>query len=254
MEYNIMTKDVFNYMIDNFLSIDERNILRLLNKEYYNKYKDKINVKTLIINKNLGTLKHIIINHRICSKYIIDYITKSLKNGEWDIFTYLCFLQNNNIDDRSYYISRDKFAIWRRLKENNSLLAQISNGIDIMKIIFNKEGYMISEPYIISWIIEVSRGPGSIMEIATDRRRKLFLDIIKYSHTESLLFLCNIYNLILRTRPTYGDFAQIAVEYDRLDNLKCLLNNGFKLNGEELDYAIKTNKKDIIDYIIRYYS
>ncbi|SNW62361.1 Ankyrin-repeat protein [Orpheovirus IHUMI-LCC2] len=67
---NSITEDVFNYLINTFLSKEERTILRLVNTKYRSKYADYVNIKTLLKNNNIETIKSLIIEYPI-KEYVI---------------------------------------------------------------------------------------------------------------------------------------------------------------------------------------
>ncbi|SNW62353.1 Ankyrin-repeat protein [Orpheovirus IHUMI-LCC2] len=87
---NPITNDVFNYLINNFLSNAERTILRLLNISYRDKYNSYVSVKTLIENNNIDTVRWLIMEHSISC----DIFCGLLQYG--DINLLKLFVNNNN--------------------------------------------------------------------------------------------------------------------------------------------------------------
>ncbi|SNW62358.1 Ankyrin-repeat protein [Orpheovirus IHUMI-LCC2] len=100
---NPITNDVFLYLIDNFLSGEEKTILRLLNKTYRSKYNNYVNIKTLVKNGNIDTIKELTI------EFPTDIHTFSglLEYGNIDLLNWI--KDNSMINDRVHLLKNSKY-------------------------------------------------------------------------------------------------------------------------------------------------
>ncbi|SNW62575.1 Ankyrin-repeat protein [Orpheovirus IHUMI-LCC2] len=194
-EYNI-TKDVFNYMVTNFLKDKEKSLLRLVNKEYRSKYKNKINIKFLIKNGNLGTLKILDIED-----WSDEFMWYSIVHGQWHIVEWLSGhkIKYNRPCEYcpSYFITK--------IIDNN--IPHISKDINV-------EGTMDS--YIRLWF-------GNFGMVS-----KCFVDMAKVGNLYGMRWLLNFCKKAWVTKNAKDvlqeDVFIIAARYGRMDVMEWLLN------------------------------
>ncbi|SNW62363.1 Ankyrin-repeat protein [Orpheovirus IHUMI-LCC2] len=123
---NPITDDVFNYLLDNFLCKEERTMMRLLNKKYKNKYYNYINIKTLLKNNNINTVKELyiedpILHHVFCG--LLEY--GNIELLDW-------FIQNNNS-----MASNENWRIIKKKYLDPYSSAVISNNINVLQWLQN---------------------------------------------------------------------------------------------------------------------
>ncbi|SNW62289.1 Ankyrin-repeat protein [Orpheovirus IHUMI-LCC2] len=256
IEYNIITKDVFHYMINTFLSIDERNILRLLNKKYRDKYKNNINLRTLVKNGNIGTLQYLYITNHNYYKCI----RLAAKLEKWDIFSWISNLRHKDTYERvggnskfkmcyNFYSIDNKISIIKLLKDNLHLLSFINPNIDLNIIIENN--IVTEEPYLLTWLTLLRYGIRCSNNDITSVEKLLYY-ITEHGSMEALKFIHNISKLILNvSTDKSNDIVRHAIEGRSLEKLRWLYENGYKLGYHILPHPYNT--PEIIDWLIDNY-
>lgn len=119
---DIISEDAFNYMINTFLTKGERTLLKLVNGKYNKCSQSKINIKSLVINNNLETLK--LLNIKM-SAIVISNIAKTA--AEYGHLQILQWLQNdcpNGIGVFNKAVSTGQLHIMEWLLSHNPKLGK----------------------------------------------------------------------------------------------------------------------------------
>ncbi|SNW62144.1 Hypothetical protein ORPV_240 [Orpheovirus IHUMI-LCC2] len=70
---DVITEDVFNYILNDHLTPGEKTIFHIINKHFHCKIKEDVNLKSLVYNNNIQTLKELNIK---LTPYISGHIIK----------------------------------------------------------------------------------------------------------------------------------------------------------------------------------
>ncbi|SNW62576.1 Ankyrin-repeat protein [Orpheovirus IHUMI-LCC2] len=231
-EYNI-TKDVFGYMVEKFLKDKEKPLLKLVNKEYRHKYKNSINIKSIIKNGNLGTLNYIKID-----KWTPKFIRYAIQYGKWDIVEWLSNLSINLKDKPS------KYQIDTMNKIINSNIPHLSKSIDINNsYLFLFLFRIFDEPdkafdnmakngnlYGIKWLHNFLQTGYDIKECSW--KETVFINAARRGHINILQWISEV------TTIRYGDKVMAAAaRFGNLDNMKWLKSIGCNVSSYALEEA-----------------
>ncbi|SNW62357.1 Ankyrin-repeat protein [Orpheovirus IHUMI-LCC2] len=258
---NSITDDVFNYLLESFLSREEKTILRLLNKKYKNKYTNYINIKTLVKNNNIDTIKELIIeypitNHVFCG--LVEYGNTELL--DW-------FILHNNITYMEYL---DPYKIAAK-RNNIDILKWLEKNINMMSKTY---GYDISlyngSLDVIKWCYERHDKYISICKIMHGRNGFYYwnLEIIKWIHNtyislNPILYKYIVYDVnminwliesgLLNNTNILHNVGESICRHGNVELLKLLnlLNLSEGLLGYYFNVAAKEGNVDIMKYLYK---
>ncbi|SNW62356.1 Ankyrin-repeat protein [Orpheovirus IHUMI-LCC2] len=211
-----ITSDVFDYLIESFLSKEEKTILRLVNKKYRNKYNNYVNIKTLIKNENINTFALLIIEaptniHVLCGllehgdTHLLSWFKDTYKNIIYNNFK--LFEDNKFINLYESAVKSGKVEVLEWVKKN---------------IIIRSEHYGLAEALhresldVIKWCYEHARPnfiflsddiPNMIRE-----RRKFTLEIFQWYYKLVSLHWINLSDKIFYTT----DIVKWLIHIDEL--------------------------------------
>ncbi|SNW62291.1 Ankyrin-repeat protein [Orpheovirus IHUMI-LCC2] len=256
-EYNVMTKDVFNYMMESFLSIDERNVLRLLNTEYRDKYKGKININTLIRNNNLKTLKYLIIMKMDYTSIITNMNKMTLLNN-WDMFNWMCSLRNTD-ENKIHKIMTGGMESHRKFKlqvveillQNLHLFPLLDKNIDLSFTL--EDNKIIEESYFITWITYLVNGDDGEYSIGGIKSPTRYIrNLVRYGCINSLNFIYNVFHILLKIGlMDKCCYMYTALKHNNLSMVQWLCEKGHIIRPTDLNRIRNKVNKDIVDYVER---
>ncbi|SNW62383.1 Ankyrin-repeat protein [Orpheovirus IHUMI-LCC2] len=263
---NIITEDVFEYIINKFLTKTERNVLRLINKKYNNRYHKIISLITLIRNGNNKTFQYIIPSS--ISPYII-YTALKYNNEEiielyWPIVTspsykyiikpellYAYAIKGGNIERIKWLVNIgiDIITYYQQIMN----VAVKRGNLNIIKYIYevSKEKtpiYWIFPHASLSGNLEVMKWMSAVgCELADNN---VFVNAVKYGNLENIKWLISV-----GCPYDYSSSMEYACEFGHIHIIEWFLENNdknidIKTINNMFGHAISNARIDLIKYLL----
>ncbi|SNW62577.1 Ankyrin-repeat protein [Orpheovirus IHUMI-LCC2] len=255
-EYNI-TKDVFNYMVKNFVNTDDISTIRLTNKELKNKYNGKINIKHIIKNGWLGILKHIIIE-----KWENKFMWYAIKYGKWDIVEWLSSQILNTVSSTHVLTELLKKIINAgvphlniNINENKSYIYLCLENI----VIYNKKYFSAlakrGNLYGIKWLYQIMciYDESITNKYLVDMDSNIIINALKYGHKNIIEWILTPEIIeYLHSHHKYGFGSEImtaAAIYGDLDTMKWLKDMKFYSDQDTFSAAAKNGNLENMKWL-----
>lgn len=170
----------------------------------------------------------------------------ALDNQEVNPKVYKYFLKNNTISNESRYVyptKGNKLIHFKNIILSESLYARC-NFLKLIDVERRCEfsGYGDTYGYYDIAQIKYSR-----LKKGMENNYKVILASFVYHHNKSKFG--KVYKLICNNKKYQKCFSRVASYYGKLDHVKFIVENKFKVDRSCVNYSVKRNNMEIYDYL-----